>query len=581
MTTKEFVIDFVKRNKYRYLLGIIFVLIVDVMQMIMPRILGYITDDMQNRNINSSMLLKYAGLILLVSLVIMVFRFLYRVNVIGAEKRLEYELRKKLFDHMLTLSTKYYNTHKTGDLMAHVTNDINAVRMAAGMGVLLIIDTAFLTISVILVMFFTIDIKLTLIALLPLPFIAIFSMVFGRFIHRRFTSVQEAFSNLTEKAQESLSGIRVIKAFVQERPVLQQFNDASHNSLVKNMKLARLWATMIPLGQLVATLSFVSAFAFGGVQVINGGISLGEFIAFNTYLGLLIWPMMSFGWIMNLIQRGLASLDRINVILTAKPMIKDDNPLDIKSIQGHIRFNNVSFSYDKKQEPALKNIDIDLPPGKTLAIIGETGSGKTTLVNLILRLYDITEGSLEIDDNPISKIPLSKLRTSIGYVPQDSFLFSTTIKDNIAFGVENASDQEIVQASKTAQIYDNIMELPENFETIVGERGVTLSGGQKQRASIARALIMDPKILILDDSLSAVDTDTEEKILQGLKSIMKQRTSIIIAHRISTIRNADEIIVLDDGRITERGDHDSLLKQKGQYYGLYQKQLLEEELDKA
>lgn len=581
MNSKKFVLDFVKRHKAKYIFGIIVVLVVDVLQMVLPRIIGQITDDMQNRTINKAMLLSYAGLILLVALLTMTFRYLYRIYIIGTEKKLEYELRKKLFDHMLTLSSKYYNTHKTGDLMAHATNDINAVRMAAGMGVLLLVDTVFLTISVIIIMLATIDIRLTLIALSPLPLIAIFSMVFGKFIHKRFTQVQEAFSGLTERVQESLSGIRVVKAFVQERPVLEQFNAASQKSLEKNMRLARLWGIMFPLGQMVATLSYIIAFSYGGIQVINGHISLGEFIAFNTYLGLLIWPMMSFGWIMNIVQRGSASLDRINVILTAIPDIKDNDPLPIGSIEGHIEFENVSFSYNKKQEPVLKDININLEPGRTLAIIGETGSGKTSLVNLILRLYDISGGKLKIDGSPIDRIPLSTLRTSIGYVPQDSFLFSTSIRENIAFGVEKASIKEIEEAAKTAQIYDNIMDLPDGFDTIVGERGVTLSGGQKQRVSIARALIKDPKILILDDSLSAVDTDTEERILQGLKVIMKDRTSIIIAHRISSIKHADEIIVLDNGQIVERGRHDRLIDLKGHYYSLYQKQLLEEELDRA
>jgi len=581
MNSKKFVLDFVKRHKAKYIFGIIFVLVVDVLQMVLPRIIGQITDDMQNRTINKAMLLRYAGLILLVALLTMTFRYLYRIYIIGTEKKLEYELRKKLFDHMLTLSSKYYNTHKTGDLMAHATNDINAVRMAAGMGVLLLVDTVFLTISVIIIMLATIDIRLTLIALSPLPLIAIFSMVFGKFIHKRFTQVQEAFSGLTERVQESLSGIRVVKAFVQERPVLEQFNAASQKSLEKNMRLARLWGIMFPLGQMVATLSYIIAFSYGGIQVINGHISLGEFIAFNTYLGLLIWPMMSFGWIMNIVQRGSASLDRINVILTAIPDIKDNDPLPIGSIEGHIEFENVSFSYNKKQEPVLKDININLEPGRTLAIIGETGSGKTSLVNLILRLYDISGGKLKIDGSPIDRIPLSTLRTSIGYVPQDSFLFSTSIRENIAFGVEKASIKEIEEAAKTAQIYDNIMDLPDGFDTIVGERGVTLSGGQKQRVSIARALIKDPKILVLDDSLSAVDTDTEERILQGLKVIMKDRTSIIIAHRISSIKHADEIIVLDNGQIVERGRHDRLIDLKGHYYSLYHKQLLEEELDRA
>ncbi len=581
MNSKRIIIQFIKENKWIYICGIIFILGVDSLQLVFPKILGRITDDLQHGNITPRTLLPYIAMILGVSFGMVVFRFLFRIFIFGTEKKLEYQLRKRLFNHLSTLSSKFYNTHKTGDLMAHATNDINAIRMAMGVGVLLLVDTVFLTLAVLIIMFTTIDVQLTLLALLPLPIIAAFSMWLGKVIHRRFKEVQEAFSTLTDKVQESLSGVRVVKAFVQEPEELILFNEASQNSFSKNMKLARLWGIAFPFVQLIATLSFIIVLGFGGYQVMIGQITLGDFIAFNTYLGLLIWPMMALGWVINMMQRGLASLNRIHEILIVKPDIKDDSPDDISAIEGHICFEDVDFSYEEKQAPVLEGIHLNLPAGKTLAVIGGTGSGKTTLVNLILRLYDIKKGQILIDDHAIRKIPLSTLRTHIGYVPQDTFLFSATIKENIAFGKHNATMAEIEEAAKIAQIYDNIAELPLGFDTIVGERGVTLSGGQKQRMSIARALLMEPKILILDDALSAVDTHTEEEILKSLKQVMGQRTSIIISHRISTIQHADEIILLQDGKIIERGSHKSLLEQKGHYFSLYQKQLLEEEINQA
>lgn len=570
--------DFIRENKWKYAIGIIFILCVDILQLIFPKIIGAITDGFLNGTVNQHNLMMYLGLILLTAFGTAVFRYLFRVFIFGTEKKVEFQLRKTFFDHLLTLSTRFYNENKTGDLMAHATNDINAVRMAMGMGVLMITDTVFLTTTTLVIMISTIDIKLTLLALIPLPIIAIGSLQFGKVVHKRFTDVQEAFSGLTDLVQENFSGIRVIKAFVQEKEELKNFNKASQNAFDKNMKLTKLWALFGPMIQLVSTVSFIITIGYGGMQVILGNISLGDFMAFNIYLGMLIWPVLAFGWVVNIVQRAKASLDRLQNILVQTPDIKDENPLAIDDIKGEVEFKNLSFYYPNISEPALKDIDIHLYPGKTLAIIGGTGSGKTTLVNLIVRLYDAQEGQLLIDGIPIDRIPIKVLRKNIGYVPQDVFLFSSAIKDNIAFGVDDARFEDIENVSKVAQVYDNIMDFPDQFDTLVGERGVTLSGGQKQRVSIARALIIDPNILILDDALSAVDTQTEERILKELKRVRHNKTNIIISHRISTIYHADEIIVLDDGKIIERGNHESLLELNGQYAALYQKQLLEEQI---
>lgn len=578
MDRYKIIIDFVRKHRWRYILGVFFILTVDALQLVFPKILGYLVDDLQTMNITAGAITRYIGIIVLVALAIFVFRFLFRIYIFGTEKELERHLRKTLFDHLLTLSPSFYNTHKTGELMAYATNDINAIRASMGMGVLLITDTIFLTIATLFVMLKTIDVKLTLLALIPLPIISVLSIKFGTVVHNRFKDVQEAFASLSDRVQESISGIRVIKSFVQEDEELESFNEISKEAFKKNISLAKLWAVANPFVGLIATISFIIVLAYGGTQVIYGELSLGDFVAFNTYLGMLIWPMMAFGWMINLLQRGKASLDRLNVVLHTQTDIEDIDPLDIDEIRGEITFKNVTFTYPRSQEPVLKDIDLHIPAGGSLGIIGGTGSGKTTFVNLILRLYDVKDGEILIDGNPIENIPLAVLRENIGYVPQDSFLFSTSIADNIAFSNIHLPMEEIERAANMADIYEDIKAFPDGFDTAVGERGVTLSGGQKQRVSIARALIADPNILILDDSLSAVDTETEENILNNLESVVKRQTSIIISHRVSSIQSTDEIIFLDDGEIVERGTHEELLILRGQYYNLYRKQLLEEEV---
>lgn len=572
--------DFLKKHKWNYIIGVSWLMIIDFIQLLVPQILGSFTDSLKEGLIDINGILKYVSLIIITGLIIGIGRYFWRIYILGTSRELEYYLRKKLFNHLLTLSTNYFNTHKTGDLMAHATNDINAVRMAVGQGTIMIVDSGFMIILTLIMMIKTTNLRLTAISLFTLPFIIIFVNRFGKIIHKRFKAVQEAFSKLTDITQESFSGIRVIKSFVQEDLVLENFTKVNEDNLRKNLKLVLVSGIFHPFINFISALSFLLLIFYGGKEVILNRISLGDFVAFNSYIGLLVWPMMALGWVINLLQRGAASMERINAILNEKPDIKDsEDAIELNNIKGKIEFKNVSFKYPGSNNYALKNINFTVEPGKSLAIVGRTGSGKTTIVNLLLRLFDIEEGEICIDDIPIKKITLKSLRENIGYVPQDNFLFSTTIEENIGFAFEGNLDKEkVIKAAKLAEIYDNIMSFPDGFDTVLGERGVTISGGQKQRISIARALIKNPSILILDDSLSSVDTDTEEKILNNLKDFMKERTTIFISHRISTVKNCDEIIVIDEGEIVERGTHDELLAQNGIYYEIYEKQQLEEKI---
>lgn len=571
---------FFKKYKWHYIFGLTWLLVVNFLQLTVPRLLGNITDSLATGSLDMAGILRYSALIIGIGLVIGISRFMWRIYITGTSRKLEYFLRNKLVSHLQKLSPAYFNHHKTGDLMAHATNDINAIRMAFGMGIIMITDALVLSIATMFLMINQVGIGLTMLALFPLPFLAIGATVFGRLIHKRFKAVQEAFSNLTDKAQENLSGIRVVKAFVQEKAEIEKFNQASQRHVDENMRLILISGALFPLSQVIAAISIILIIIFGGRAVINNQISLGDFVAFNSYLGLMIWPMMAIGWVMNIIQRGSASMDRINEILMEKPEIKDSKNAVELDVKGQIEFKDLTFSYEKG-EAALKNISLKIEKGKTVAIIGRTGSGKTTLVNLILRLANPPKGKLFIDGVDINDISLKALRENIGYVPQDNFLFSTTIEENIAFALTDFTKEQVENAAKSAQVYDNIMDFPEKFQTMMGERGVTLSGGQKQRVSIARALIKDPSILILDDSLSAVDTHTEEEILKALKVIMQSRTSIIISHRVSTVKEADEIIVMDEGKIVEQGSHEQLLELGGLYHQLHLKQLLEEKLNSA
>lgn len=573
-------IPFIKKYRWRYILGVIWLIIVDSLQLIIPSLLGDITDKIKYDLLDMPGIIKYASIIIGIGVGTALFRFLWRYFIFGTGRLIEKKIREDFYNKLQTLSTNYFNEHKTGDLMAHATNDINAVRMAMGSGIVMMADAVFLTVTTVGILLFKIDLKLTLLALIPLPFLSLIAVKFGQIIHRKYKKVQESFSDMTDNVQENFSGIKVVKAFSQEDEEIEKFSEANYKNYEKNVDMIKFSGLFHPLVQLISAMSFLIVIWYGGILVIRGVISLGDFVAFNSYLAMLTWPMMALGFVINHLQRGAASLDRLNIIFDEEPDIYNKNIANnIKEIDGKIECKNLSFKYENSSNYSLKNINLKINSGETAAIIGRTGSGKTTLINLLLHLHNTKPGQLLIDDHDINEIPIEVIRENIGYVPQDNFLFSTTISENIAFASpDKITDDEIEQAARDAEVYDNIIEFPDKFQTLLGERGANVSGGQKQRISIARALIKNPQILIMDDSLSSVDTHTEEMILQKLKKIMKEKTSIIISHRISTIKNADKIFVLDQGRLIEKGDHDSLLKNGKLYYELYQKQQLEEKI---
>lgn len=574
--------DLLLKHKKYYIIGVIWLVLIDAVQLIVPQILRRLTDDLTNQTLDYDKVIVYSAMILGTGLFIGLGRYFWRIYLIGSSREIEYGIRNKLFNHLLTLSSRYYTTHKTGDLMAHATNDINAIRMALGPGTIMIVDSFFLLLFSLIMMVRTTNLRMTAISIFTMPIIMVLVTKFGKIIYKKFKSVQEAFSSLTDVTQESFSGIRVIKSFVQEKLVSENFRRVNQDNLDKNLDLVKVHGGFHPLLQLVSSISYLIIIFYGGREVIYNRISLGDFVAFNSYLGLLIWPTRALGMVINVLQRGAASMDRLNAIFDETSEIKEiANPIKVDHLSGDIRFENVDFQYPNSNYKALENISFHLRKGQTLAVTGRTGSGKTTLANLVLRLYDIESGNILIDNHNIKDLSLETIRESIGFVPQDNFLFSQSIRDNIAFSYEGkVREEEIIQSSKYAQLYDNIMDFPHKFDTIIGERGVTLSGGQKQRLSIARALIKKPSILIMDDSLSAVDTETEEQILSNIEKVTKNITTIIISHRVSTIKHADEILFLDEGKIIERGTHKELLQLKGEYFELYERQLLEEEISR-
>ncbi len=558
-------------------LGVVTLIIVDAMQLIVPQIFQKVIDSLASGMATNSLLLKLGLAILGLYVIMGIFRFFWRYLVIGSSHRIDRNIRQELYDHLQTLSPQYYDQTKVGDIMAHATNDISAVRMATGIATIASFDAIFLSLSSITIMIIM-NWKLTLLTMLPLPLIALMMLKFGALIHTRFESVQKAFSTLTEKAQESLSGVRVIKAYGDEKSEDRYFSEKAEDCVLQNVKLARIWGMFQPMIGALAMASMAILLGAGGAMVVKGIISLGEFVAFSSYLMMLIWPMIAIGWVVNLLQRGAASMDRLQKIFTTVPDITD-GARDIE-LEPAILVKNLSFTYPGTDMEILNDVSFELQAGGTLGIIGRTGSGKTTLVELLMRLYDPPEGSIFLGGVDVHDMKLSKIRGMFGYVPQETFLFAMSIADNISFGNSDMSREGIEELSSVVDIDTEIQDFTEGYDTMVGERGVTLSGGQKQRVAIARALAVRPSILVLDDALSSVDTETEAAILSRLKKDISDLTSILIAHRISTIQNADNIIVIDDGRIVEHGTHNELLEHDGFYAELYRMQQLEEEAKK-
>ncbi|UCF79689.1 MAG: ABC transporter ATP-binding protein [Candidatus Eiseniibacteriota bacterium] len=523
-------------------------------------------------------LLFYAALIVAAAALQGVFRFSMRTLMIGASRRMEYELRNDLFQHLLTLSPSYFSRTRTGDIMAKATNDVAAVREFMGPGIMYSLNTIIAFAAAISLMLY-IDPLLTAFALIPLPVLAIIVNRFGRLVRERFEQVQQQFSRLNTRVHENLSGIRIVKAYGNEEFESRQFAELNQDYVAKNMRLVQIWGTFHPLIALVGGVGAVIVLWLGGTEVVRGKISLGDFVAFSGYLAMLTWPAIALGWVVNLVQRGAASMGRIAQIMDEEPEIVEVDPVPVARVEGEIEFRNVTFSYDKDALLALKNVSFRLARGKKLAVVGKTGSGKSTLVNLIPRLFRPTSGSILIDGLEIERFPLQTLRGKIGYVPQESFLFSDTIRENIAYGLASARDEQVAEAAVIARMSLEVEEFVEKFDTLVGERGVTLSGGQKQRTAISRAIIIDPAILLLDDPFSSVDAATERDILKGLLKKVGERTWIIVSHRLSSIREADEIIVLEDGSIAERGTHEELLRTGRLYRELHRRLAIAEELE--
>ena len=572
------------RYKRTLFFGVLTVIGSNIFTVVQPLFLGLAVDELKvgidTRSLASTDLLQWAALIVGFSLIAGIFTFLTRQTIIVVSRHIEFDLRNDLLAHLQKLSYSYFQNTPTGDLMAHATNDIGAVRNVLGPGIMYPTDTI-MTFTMVLTLMLVKDWELTLLALIPLPLVSFVVYRLGKRIHEKSLERQAQFSLLTTRAQENLSGIRVIKSYVRESYEIEQFGKLSWEYLKKNLVLARVQSLMWPLMFLLVGLSIVITIYAGGLRVMSGELTIGSLSAFLAYLLMLIWPVIAFGWVINLLQQGAASMERLCKIIDTEPEIKNTEQTDhtIRTINGAVEFRGVGFSHKSFAQQTLKNINLKVEQGMTVAVVGYTGSGKTTLVNLVPRLYDVTQGELLIDGVDIRKIPLEVLRAHIGYVPQETFLFSDTLTENIRYGTDDGTFEHVHEAAEISQIAKDVLEFPKQFETMIGERGITLSGGQKQRTSIARALIRQPKILILDDCLSAVDTYTEEEILKRLRTFMKGRTSIIISHRISTVKDADLIVVVDKGEIVERGTHDQLVAKGGIYADLNEKQLLERELE--
>ena len=567
-------------NRWRISVGLAALLIVDVLQLFIPRVIKHAVDDLTRGDISSSNLFIYAVQVLILALAIGGFRYLWRHLLLGTARRVEKALRDRLFVHLQGLGLSYFSRTKVGDLMAHATNDIEAVRMSLAMGLVFLVDTIILGMLTLLFMLY-IHPGLTAYSVLPMPLITIITLRFSRVIHQRFEDVQKSFASLTERVREATSGIRVVKAYVQEEREKEKLSRLSQDYVQKNVSVTKVWGMFFPILLFLSNLSLAIVLYLGGRLTILQSISTGDFVAFMSYLGILSWPMMALGWAINVVQRGAASMERLNRIFEEVPEISDVSVTPGSGrLKGHVEIRGLTFQSGNGRNPLVQDIHLDVRVGERVTIAGRTGAGKTIFCNLLARILEAPQGTLFIDGTEIHQIPLSVLRSSIGYVPQDTFLFSDTIRENLTFGKLDATDSEIEEAARLAQIYEDILDFPDGMDTVIGERGITLSGGQRQRVAIARAILMNPPIFILDDALSSVDIQTEESILKGLERFLKGRTSFLVTHRIAPLRRADRIIVLDEGRIVEAGDHATLLSNGGVYADLYWREQLAEELER-
>jgi ATP-binding cassette, subfamily B, multidrug efflux pump len=564
------------RYRWGLALGIVCLVLKDLAQAAQPLMIRGAIDALTGRS-GAPLFLRFAGLLVAAALVKGLFQFWMRVIIIGISRDIEYDLRNDLFRHLVDLAPEFYGRVRTGDIMARATNDLNAVRMMLGPGIMYWTETG-LTFALAMLVMTQVDWRLAVFAVSPAPLVSLSVILFGRRIHDRFERIQAMFSDISSRVQENLSGVRMIRAFAQEGAELRRFEELNREYIAQNIRLVRVQGVFQPLLEALIGVTFLIVLWWGGYQVLRGRISLGSFVMFNTYMGMLVWPMIALGWVVNLMQRGKASLERINQLLREQPAIAaPPDAVPLAGVRGEIEFRSVTVAYPAGN--ALEDVSLRIPAGSTVAVVGHTGSGKSTLVNLLPRLMDPTAGAVLFDGVDLRRLSPTELRRQIGFVPQETFLFSATIAENIAFGVEEATEQEIRRAAEIAGLSADIEAFPEGYRTLVGERGITLSGGQKQRTALARAILRNPRILILDDALSSVDTLTEENILGHLAGIMRGRTVILISHRVSTVRGADRILVLSGGRIVEEGSHADLVQAGGYYADLSQKQALEEELE--